>query len=334
MAQSFDADRAEVAGDAFRVADGVGVSQLSARAAFSVSDTSVLVYWTGSDDVSEPAWFDRAGKPLGSVGEAGRYRQAALAPDGTKVALTRVDEGGQLDTWLLDLARCISTRFTFESSNDPVWSPDGRSVAFTRTGNPQRMIYRKSVDGGDELLVWEGTEPRFTESWSPDGRLIVYGTVRTVGVMPLTGDAKPMVWLDTPFQKDEPHFSPDGRWMAYQSNEAGQTDVYVEAFPGPGQKIRISTSGGGAPRWRADGRELFYLTPTGMLMAVSMKPGPRLEAGVPQPLFQTPITNVGLNIDQYDVTGDGRRFLVLTPTSTARQAPITVVVNWTAGLER
>ena len=122
--------------------------------------------------------------------------------------------------------------------------------------------------------------------------------------------------------------------MAYQSNEAGQTDVYVEAFPGPGQKIRISTSGGGAPRWRVDGRELFYLTPTGTLMAVAMKPGPRLEAGVPQPLFQTPIANVVLNIDQYDVTGDGQRFLVLTPTSNARQAPITVVVNWTAGLER
>lgn len=120
--------------------------------------------------------------------------------------------------------------------------------------------------------------------------------------------------------------------MAYQSNEAGQTDVYVEAFPGPGQKIRISTSGGGAPRWRADGRELFYLTPTGTLMAVAMKPGSRLEAGVPQPLFQTPIRNVVLTIDQYDVTGDGQRFPVLTPTSNARQAPITVVVNWTAGL--
>ena len=332
MAQSFDADRAEVSGDAFRVADNVGVSLQSARAAFSASDTSVIVYWSGVDDVNAPAWFDRTGKPLGSVGEEGRYRQAALAPDGAKVALTRVDASGQQDIWLLDLARRISTRFTFEGSNDPVWSPDSRSVAFTRTSNPQRMIYRQSVDGGDALLAWEGTEGRFTESWSPDGQLLVYGTVRTVGVIPLTGDTKERVWLDTPFSKDEPHFSPDGRWMAYQSNEAGQTDVYVEAFPGPGQKIRVSTSGGGAPRWRADGRELFYLTPTGMLMAVSMKPGLRLEAGVPQPLFQTPITNVVLNVDQYDVTGDGQRFLVLTPTSNARQTPITVVVNWTTGL--
>ncbi len=334
MAQPFDADRADFSGDAFRVADNVGVSLVSAGAAFSVSDTSVLVYWTRLESVSEPAWFDRSGKPLGSVGEEGRYTQVALAPDGTKVALSRNDEDGQTDTWLLDLARGISTRFTFERSVDPVWSPDGRSVAFARRGNPNR-IYRKSVDGGDELLVWEGSEVRNPDSWSPDGRLIAYhGAGRSIGVVPLTGDAKPMVWLDTPFMKDEPHFSPDGRWMAYQSNEAGQTDVYVEAFPGPGQKIRISTSGGGAPRWRADGRELFYLIPAGTLMAVALKPGPRLEAGVPQPLFQTPITNVVLNIDQYDVTGDGQRFLVLTPTSNARQPPITVVVNWTAGLER
>jgi Tol biopolymer transport system component len=291
------------------------------------------VYWTGLGGVSEPAWFDRAGKPLGSVGEEGRYVQLALAPDGTKVALSRVPENGQQDTWLLDLARGISTRFTFERSGDPVWSPDGRSVAFVRIGNPNR-IYRKSVDGGDELLVWEGSERRFPDSWSLDERLIAYHGNTTIGVVPLTGDAKSMVWLDTPFAKDEPHLSPDGRWVAYQSNEAGQTDVYAESFPGRGQKIRISTSGGGAPRWRADGQELFYLTPTGVLMAVAMKPGPRLEAGVPQLLFQTPITNVVLNIDQYDVTGNGQRFLVLTPTSNARQAPITVVVNWTAGLEK
>ena len=332
MAQMFDADRAEVSGDAFRVADNVGKSQLSALAAFSVSDTSVLVYWAGSESVSEPAWFGRAGKPVSSVGEEGRYTQITLAPDGTKAALSRTDEDGQTDTWLLDLARGISTRFTFESSVDPVWSSDGRSVAFARRGGPNR-IYRKSVDGGDELLVWEGSEVRNPDSWSPDGRLIAYhGAGRTIGVVPLTGDAKEMVWLETPFTKDEPHFSPDGRWMAYQSNEAGQTDVYVQAFPGPGQKIRVSTSGGGAPRWRADGRELFYLAPTGMMMAVSMKPGQRLEAGVPEPLFQTPITNVTLGLDQYDVTGDGQRFLVLTPTGDARQTPITVVVNWTAGL--
>jgi Tol biopolymer transport system component len=331
MAQPFDAERAEVVGDAFRVTDLPAARDLS-RAAFSVSDTSVLVYWTGMDNVSEPAWFDRAGRPLGSVGEEGRYAQVALAPDGTRAALERLDERGQRNTWLLDLARGISTRFTFESSLDAVWSPDGRSVAFARLGSPNR-IYRKSVDGGDELLVWEGSEVRIPESWSPDGRLIAHLGSGRINVMPLTGDAKPMVWLDTPFAKDEPHFSPDARWMAYQSNEAGQTDVYVEAFPGPGQKIRISTSGGGAPRWRADGRELFYLTPTGMLMTVTLKPGPRLEAGVPEPLFQTPITNVALGIDQYDVTGDGQRFLVLAPTSNARQTPITVVVNWTAGLE-
>lgn len=166
MAQPFDANRAETSDDAFRVADNVGVSPLARRAAFSVSDTSVLVHWTGSDDLSEPAWFDRAGKPLGSVGEKDRYRQVALAPDGTKAALLRGDDGGLLDTWLLDLARGISTRFTFKGSGDPVWSPDGRFVAFYRIGNPYG-IYRKSVDGGDEVLVWEGASSGFLNRGHP-----------------------------------------------------------------------------------------------------------------------------------------------------------------------
>jgi WD40 repeat protein len=333
MAQPFDAERAEASGNAFRVADNVAVNLFNGRAAFSASDASVLAYWTGRGNVSQPAWFDRAGKLLGSVGEEGRYLQLALSPDGSKVAMLRTDDDGQ-NMWLLDLTRGISTRFTFESTSDPIWSPDGRFVAYSRQGNPNRL-YRRSVDGGEEVLVWEGSELCCIDSWSPDGKLIAYHlAARTIGVVPPTGNGKPMVWLDTPFNKDEPHFSPDGRWIAYQSNEAGQTDVYVGAFPGPGPKIRVSTSGGGAPRWRADGRELFYLTPTGMLMAVAIVPGSRLDAGVPQPLFQTPIRDVLPALDQYDVAGDGQRFLILAPTSTALQTPITVVVNWTAGLEQ
>jgi len=160
----------------------------------------------------------------------------------------------------------------------------------------------------------------------------MYVSNTILGALPLTPDAKPLVWLDTPFAKDEPRFSPDGRWIAYQSNESGQADVFVQAFPGPGQKLRISTDGGGVPRWRADGRELFYVTPTGILMAVTMAGSARLEPGIPQRLFQTPIASPGLNIDQYDVSADGQRFVVLTPSQDSRQTPITVVVNWTANL--
>ena len=236
MGQPFDANRGETTGEVFRVADNVGFSQQTARAAFSVSDTGVLVYWTGANSISTPTWFGRAGKALGSIGEAGRYTQVAVVPDRATAALSRIDDG-QTDTWLLDLARGISTRFTFERSVDPIWSPDSRFVAYTRIGSPQG-IYRRSVDGGEESLVWEGDELRFVDSWSGDGSLITYHGAGTIGVVPVRSDAKPLEWLDTAFVLDEPRLSPDGRWIAYQSSEAGQLDVYLAAFPGPGPKIR------------------------------------------------------------------------------------------------
>jgi hypothetical protein len=333
MAQAFDADRAALAGDVFRVADNVSVSA-GARSAFSVSDTGVLAYRTGSGfSVTQPVWFDRAGKVLGSVGEEGQYRQVALAPDGLKAALTRYDEGGAPSLWLLDLRRAVSARFTFDRADDPVWSLDSRSLVFYRNVG-RFQLYRKPIDGGGEALIWEGIGLRYPDSFSPDGRLLTYHDGRTIGMVPLTGGAKMYPWLETPSSKDEPHFSPDGRWIAYNSNESGQIDVYVQAFPGPGQKVRVSTDGGGAPRWRADGRELFYLKPDGMLMAASVNVGTTFEAGIPKPLFQTPIADVQLGLDQYDVTADGQRFLVLQPTDRTNQTPITVVVNWTSGLTR
>ena len=328
MAQPFNADQAEVTGEMMPVAADVG-ALANGKSAFSVSDNGTLVYYTGGAALSQPAWFDRSGKFLGNIGEEGLYRQVALAPDGTKIAAEIFDTRGSQDIWVLD-NRGISTRLTFERSLDPVWSPDSRELAFNRA-NGNRVI-RKAVDGSQEVVVWEGSTSRFPESWSRDGRLLAYNTLgSTLGTLPLTPDAQALVWLDTPFTKDEPQFSPDGRWMAYQSNESGELEVFVQAFPGPGQKRRISTDGGGLPRWRADGRELFYLTPTGLMMGVPMTTGAALEPGTPEPLFQTAIRTPGLGIDLYDVTADGQRFLVLTPTN-ARQTPITVVVNWTAGM--
>ena len=340
MAQPFDINRMETTGDPFRIADDVTTNAVG-RSTFSVAETGVLAYRTGANlATTRPSWFDRSGKPLGTFGEEGLYRQMALAPDGSKIAGEKLDDRGAPQIWVVD-NRGISTRLTFERAVDPVWSPDSRQVAFVypgtgdfRAGTGDFRVVRKDVEGSEEALIWKGTDARYPESWSPDGTALMYISNPTIGALPVIPGTKPLVWLDTPFTKDEPRFSPDGRWMAYQSNESGQTDVFVQAFPGPGQKLRISTGGGGIPRWRADGRELFYMTQAGMLMAVTMTAGQRLEPGIPRPLFQTGLTNPGLTLDQYDVSSDGQRFLVLTPTQGVRQTPITVVVNWTGTLTR
>jgi len=181
-------------------------------------------------------------------------------------------------------------------------------------------------------------QPTYPEDWSTDGRFIVYVSPiggRGIWILPLSNDRKPFVFLEDPFMKDEPHFSPDGRWLAYYSNESGQAEVYVQPFPGPGERVRASTDGGSQPRWRKDGSELFYLALDGRLMAVAIKDGSAMELGVPKVLFQTPITAITRSIDQYAVTADGQRFVVLAPVGgDAPQSPITVALNWTAGLEK
>jgi len=338
MAQPFDASRAEVVGEPVQIADQVSTgAALPGRAAFSVSGSGVLSYRAGAVFTTQLAWFDRVGTPLGTIGDEGPYRQITLSPDGKQVAVERIGETTD-DIWLLDVGRGVFSRFTFDPVNksDPIWSPDGRYVAFGKDQKGVRDIFRKSVSGGEEILLLKSGESKYTESWSKDGRFLAYVSSaggRVLGILPLFGDRKPFAFLETPFRKDEPQFSPDGRWLAYMSNESGRFEIYVQSFPGPGEKIRISTNGGGQPKWRSDGKELFYLGLDGMLVAVEMRGGAAIEPGPPKALFQTRI-QVQPNIDQYAPTADGQRFLAITPVGDATELPITIVVNWTAGLKR
>jgi Tol biopolymer transport system component len=291
------------------------------------------------------AWFDRSGKELDRIGEPGGYLSPKLSPDGRRVAVYRTTGfGSPGDIWVFDLARNTQTRLTFDAADDsiPLWSPDGNSIAFTSTRNSSFGLYQKNSNGiGDEELLLKAESSLVPEDWSLDGRFLVYMLTdrggRDVGFLPLAGDRKPVPFLNTAFLERHAQLSPDGRWMAYASNESGAYEVYVQSFPAGGGKWQISTGGGVQPRWRHDGRELFYLAPDNKMTSVAVRAGATFEAGTPEALFQTRSAGLAPSTtfsQQYDVTRDGQRFLLNVDTSEVNAVPITVVLDWTAALQK
>ena len=334
LAQHFDAGRLRTIGAPFPIAEHVWGMPLAPGSVFSVSQNGVLAYRTsGSSDV-QLAWYSRDGRRLESVGAPGIYGQMALSPDEQRLVVERPDGAKNVtNLWILELASSIFSRLTFSDETDPVWSPDGREVVFVSYRGNKRRLYRKVVGGGEETVLFEPDEILYPENWPGDGKSIIMINVggRVFSQLPLSSERRPVLLLKSQFAKDEPHVSPDGRWIAYDSDESGQWEVYVAAFPGFTEKRQVSNNGGGQMLWRKDGKELFYLALDGKLMAVDVKAGATIETGVPKVLFQTPIT-VRPTDGQFCVTGDGRRFLFGEPVGEAGKA-ITVVLNWASGLE-
>jgi Tol biopolymer transport system component len=368
LAQRFDADRLQLSGDPVQIAEGVAVDVATGLAAFSVSQNGVLTYRSGGV-VTTPDegtavrldWLDREGKLIETVSGAYAYRGIELSPDGARIVYHRHDTTGG-DLWLLDVKRGARTRLTFapeQDSRSPVWSPDGSRVAFTSLRNGSWGLYQKLVDtgvSGDELLL--ATKDRLTpESWTLDGKSLVYTKSNERGadlwLLPLTGDRKPVPLAQEPFLEAVGVVSPDGRWMAYISDETGIRQVYVRAFPSGDRKQAISTGAAVQPIWRRDGKELFYIDVAGrgdagaqgyQIMAVDVKTdGAGFEAGVPRPLFATVLMsgagvgNAGFPFSTIDVSPDGQRFLVTRPSTASAPAPdapaaITVVLNWPEAL--
>ncbi len=342
VARPFDARSLRLTGEPVPVVEGVG-SGGNGLAHFSVSRTGVLAYSAaGSTGGSRLQWMDRTGRALSQVGPTADINNISLAPDGRRVAARLLDpQTSNRDIWILDADRGTNTRFTFEPSaeNTPLWSPDGSRIAFssTRGSGISRLYERQSNGGGalESLLVTPGGD-RFLASWSRDGRYLAYeeqdpATNLDIWALPTFGDRKPIPFLHTPAIEGQGRFAPDARWLAYTSDESGRFEVYVQEFPGPGGKWQISTRGGFQPTWRSDGRELYYISTDGRLMSVSIGTVPGFTAGVPVPLFNTHISLSGAD-SQYAPSADGQRFLLITQD--AEVTPLTVVLNWSAGMRR
>ena len=341
MGQGFDADKLALRGEPFSVAEQVDRLGGGARfALFAVSQTGVLTYRTGFSDSSQLTWFDREGKALETVGPTGGYNSPWLSPDEKRVAFGRQElEGGGFDIWLLEIARGNLNRFTFNPAIDqsPIWSPDGSRIVFGSDREGVLNLYQKAASGaGNDEVLLKSDHPKNPNDWSGDGRFILYQTGTDLWILPLAGEQKPFPFLQTEFTEGWARFSPDGKWIAYNSNESGTWQVYVQSFPASGGKWMISADGGAQPQWRRDGKELFYISSNRKLMAVDVKGnGSTFEAGVPKALFdlrlQTPALPGPRNY--YIAAADGKRFLVTSVSEERVTTPTTVVMNWTADLK-
>lgn len=346
FAQPFDPTRLELSGEPVPVTDQVGSFAAATAGLFSVSEAGVLAYRVGpGGDQRVLTWFDPDGKPLGTAGEKGSYMRPAISPDGMRIAVTVFErENGNSNIWVMDLGSGRSTKITFNAGrNDyPVWSPDGKTIAFASNRSGHLDIYEKNADGsGEEKALLSSDEDKQPTSWSQDNRFLLYDindaqqTAGDVWVLPLEGDRKPYRILGTKFGEALGQFSPDGHWIAYVSDESGTPEIYVRPFSSEksadavsGGKWTISKGGGFRPRWRTDGKELFYYSPALQQMAVDVIASPTFVPGTPKRLFGIPLLSPG------DVTGDGKRFIYPTPEGSNAPSPFIVVTNWQAGLKK
>ena len=341
MGLPFDADRLKVTGEALAIADPVREVSIYSRGLFSASQNGLLAYAEGPTRADRQlVWYDRSGRQVGTVSGMDAYANPRISPEGKRL-LFYLDSSGY-DIWSCDLARGVKTRQTFGSASTggsiyAIWSPDGKRIAYQAHRDGKHAIYQKPSDGSssEELLVEGSDRYKFPTDWSPDGTVLAYQEGKPGGwsiwMMPMGGGRKPYLFRDVPFSEREAAFSPDGRWLAYTSNESGEIRVYVAPFPGPGGKWQVSSGGGNSPRWRRDGREIFYLSPDSKVMATEVAAhGSSFEVGSVRTLFEARPYGV---FGRFDVTADGQRFIMPFEPGTAASA-ITLVVNWPGDLER
>ena len=292
--------------------------------------------------LSELRWLDRTGADLGALGEPGVIGGFRLSPDNSQVAISLGDARPQrASIWLHDVARGFNTRVTADPAafdNWPAWSPSGDALVFSSIRGHSANVYRLDLDGAStEKEIHLAEVGEYVCDWSPDDRWIAclrFNPVTDSGViwfLGTGGEEKSFPFFDARFEHDSPQFSPDGKWIAYVSNDSGRREVYVAPFPGPGQKRRISNQGGDQPRWRKDGKELFFISADDRLMAVEISSEAPSRTGAPQPLFALVPNRHGDFPSDYDVSNDGQRFLVRkTVSGHRRMSPMVVVLNWSS----
>jgi eukaryotic-like serine/threonine-protein kinase len=340
LAQPFDPERAALSGGPVAIASSVATWDSNpAYAWFDVSAAGTLAYLSGpgAGGQVQLAWVDRKGTRVATVGEPGDYGQFTLSPDGRNVALEVRDAKREFDIWVMDVARGVASRVTNRAGDDrdPVWSWDSRSLTFSAMGAKKGVLRRKGLRAADpETLLTESADEDHPEYWSRDGDTLLF-VRRTAedaqGIWALSlksGKVEPL--LDARFRVDEPQLSPDERWLAYVSQESGRDEVYIEPFRRGGDRVRVSVEGGGQPKWRGDGKELFYATLGNQLMAAAVRAtGERLEVSLPTKLFEIHGLE-GTGYDDYAPSADGQRFLVKLAAEESRKPQLQIVTNWTS----
>jgi Tol biopolymer transport system component len=336
LAQEFNPGTLKLSGTPHPVADPVSRNLTGVNATVSASG---LLLYSDSNPSGQFIWTDHSGKAHGMVGEPGDYTAFQLSPDGRRAAVTR-----GLDLWLLEVDRGVSSRFTSSEavSGYPIWSPDGRTIVF-RTAKSLTLFRKDSNGSGSEQRIAQSPNIQIPSDWSRDGRFILYDQTtrqRDLWILPVTpdgtpaADAQPKLYLRTPYNEWRGRFSPEAspHWVAYQADESGRNEIYIQSFPEPHGPTRISIGGGQYPAWNPNGRELFYVSPDNKLMAVSLKlAADSVEPSPPRELFPLPADEIGYS--PYEVAPDGQRFLVRAATQQAAQ-PLTLIVNWPALLKR
>ncbi|HEX4951341.1 MAG TPA: protein kinase [Blastocatellia bacterium] len=339
LARAFDPDRLELKGEPFRVAENVIVS-LTGNARFTTAangPNTMLAYLQNREmDVAQLTWCDRRGKRLGEAGTAEAWTSFALSPDEAAVALIRNEPNRLSSLWQLNLAQGTTTRVVNDTDSAnffPVWSPDGEQLAFASARNSALNLFLKRINGNaPEERLLETRFQTYPLSWSPDGKLLIYAmgdpqTRTDIWALPMVGERKPQALLQTKFDERGAKVSPDGNWLVYVSDETGVAEVYVTTFPQPGRVWRISKSGGNNPAWRADGKELFYLSGRQLMAASVNHGGTEFQVSASRPLFEIEGAN-------YAVSRDGQRFLTSIVTERASAPPIHVALNWTAEVKK
>jgi Tol biopolymer transport system component len=344
MVQEFDAGIGSLRGQAAALGDKVAFLPAPAYLPLTIGRDGTMAYWNGQAPSTELLWFDRTGRPLGRLGAAERYQSPAISPDARKLLVTEIVSPSRTEIWNIEVSSGIATRLTFSqgAARFAIWSPDGRDVAFTALEAGTFRLYQKPASGaGQQTVLFEPGKyfSSFPEDWSRDGRWLFYNVTAKTGwdiwALNIADDRKARPIIETPANQVQARLSPDGRWLAYASDEAGAWEVYVQPFLEGKGKWLVSADGGAQPLWRGDGKELFYIAADGRLIAVPVGGDRTFEAGTRQPLFQTRAPSMLAPFrTNYAVSPDGQLFLINSISPQAAKDAITIAVNWQAGLKK